>query len=56
MDTTLTIAAYIWTGYCAVSHIQIEAKKKNEGLSFKEQKWGYIVQVLIYWMITAAII
>ena len=56
MEATLKIAAYIWTGYYAVSHIQIEAKKRNEGISFKEQKLGYIGQVLIYWLATSIII
>ena len=56
MDTTLTIAAFIWTGYCAVSHVKIEAKKNNKSTSFKNQKFEYIVQVLIYWAFTATIV
>ena len=49
-------AAYIWMAYCAVSHVRIEAKKKGEGTSFQEQKFGYIVQVLFYWILTALFI
>jgi len=52
----ITTAAYIWMAYCAISHVRIEAKKRNEGTSFKEQKLGYIIQILIYWGITAAFI
>jgi hypothetical protein len=52
----IATAAFIWMAYCAVSHVRIEAKKRNEGTSFKEQKLGYIIQILIYWVITAAFI
>lgn len=52
----VTTAAFIWMAYCAVSHVRIEAKKRNEGTSFQEQKFGYIGQVLIYWAITALFI
>jgi hypothetical protein len=41
--------------FCAVSHVRIEAKKRNEGTSFKEQKLGYIGQILIYWILTSLI-
>jgi hypothetical protein len=56
MESFIGLAAYIWTGYCAISHIQIEAKKRNEGLSFKEQKIGYIFQIIIYWIFTSLIL
>jgi hypothetical protein len=49
MEITLTLAAYIWVGYCAISHVRIDAKKRNKGTSFAEQKFDYIVQILIYW-------
>jgi len=52
----IATAAYIWMAYCAVSHVHIEAKKRNEGTSFKEQNIVYIIQILIYWAITAMII
>lgn len=56
METTITTAAYIWMAICAVSHVRIEAKKKGESTSFQEQKFGYIVQVLLYWVLTSFII
>ena len=56
METTITAAAYIWMAICAVSHVRIEAKKRNEGTSFQEQKFGYIGQVLLYWILTALFI
>ena len=56
METTITTAAYIWMAICAVSHVRIEAKKRNEGTSFQEQKFGYIGQVLVYWILTALFI
>jgi hypothetical protein len=56
METTLETAAYIWMAYCAVSHVQIEAKKNGEDSSFKSKKIRYIFQVLIYWVATAAFI
>jgi len=49
----ITAAAFVWMAMCAVSHIRIEAKKRNESTSFKEQKLEYIIQILIYWIITA---
>ena len=52
----ITTAAYIWMVYCAVSHVRIEAKKKGEDVSFKEQNIAYIIQILIYWAITTMII
>ena len=52
----VTTAAFIWMAYCAVSHVRIDAKKRNEGTSFQEQKLGYISQVLLYWILTAAFI
>jgi hypothetical protein len=56
LNILISILAYVWIGYCAISHIQIEAKKKNEGISFNEQKIGYIVQVLFYWLIASVIL
>ncbi len=56
METTLKTAAYIWMAYCAVSHVQIEAKKNGEDSSFKSKKIRYIIQILIYWITTAAFI
>jgi hypothetical protein len=52
----VTTAAFIWMAYCAVSHVRIDAKKRNEGTSFKDQKLGYIGQILLYWVLTAAFI
>ena len=52
----VTTAAYIWMAYCAVSHVRIEAKKRNKILSLKERNIAYIIQILIYWAITAMII
>jgi len=56
MEAIFNIAVYIWIAYCAISHIQIGAKKRNEGISFKEQKFGYIGQVLLYWILITAFI
>jgi hypothetical protein len=56
MEATITTAAYIWTAYCAVSHVKIEAKKRNEDTSFKEQNINYVIQVLIYWVATSFIV
>lgn len=47
----ITAAVYLWIAYCAVSHVQIDAKKRNESTSFQEQKLGYIGQVLLYWIL-----
>ena len=52
----IATAAYIWMAYCAISHVRIDAKKRNEGTSFKEQKFGYIGQVLFYWILTSLFI
>jgi len=52
----IATVAYIWMAYCAISHVRIDAKKRNEGTSFQEQKFGYIGQVLIYWILTALFI
>jgi len=49
----ITTATFIWMAIWAISHVRIEAKKRNEGTSFKEQKLGYIIQILIYWILTA---
>jgi hypothetical protein len=51
----MELAIYAWMAFCAVSHVRIEAKKRNEGTSFKEQKLGYIGQILIYWILTSLI-
>jgi hypothetical protein len=56
MDPIISLAVYAWTGYCAISHIRIEAKKRNEDLSFKSQKLGYLIQIIIYWIFTAFIL
>jgi hypothetical protein len=56
MKVTLETAAYIWMAYCAVSHIKIEAKKRGESTSFKDQKYGYIGMIILYWILTAAFI
>ena len=55
METTITAAAYIWMAICAVSHVRIEAKKKNEDLSFKSQGIWYAVQIGFYWVLTSMI-
>jgi len=52
----IATAAFIWMAYCAVSHVRIDAKKKGEDLSLKSQGIGYVIQVLFYWIITAAFI
>jgi hypothetical protein len=52
----MKLAVYAWMAFCAVSHVRIEAKKRNEGTSFKEQKLGYIFQILFYWILTSLII
>ena len=56
MKATLEIAIYVWMAYCAISHVRIDVKKKNENLSFKSQGIWYIIQVLFYWIITALFI
>lgn len=56
METTLKTAAFIWVAICAVSHVRIEAKKNGEDLSFKSQSTWYVIQILIYWSLTAFII
>ena len=56
MEITLTLAAYIWVGYCAISHVRIDAKKKNESVSFAEKKLDYIIQILIYWAFISLIL
>lgn len=56
MKTALVVAAFAWTALCAVSHIRIEAKKKGESLAFADQKFGYIIQVAVYWMITGLLV
>jgi hypothetical protein len=49
----IATAIYLWIAYCAISHVRIDAKKRNEGTSFQEQKLGYIGQVLLYWILTS---
>ena len=49
-------AAYIWMAYCAVSHVRIDAKKRNESPSFQEQHINYVIQVIWYWILTALFI
>lgn len=45
--------AYIWMAYCAISHVRIDAKKKNENLSLKSQGVWYVLQILFYWIFTS---
>jgi hypothetical protein len=52
----VTTAAFIWMAYCAVSHVRIDAKKKGEDLSLNYQGIWYVIQVLFYWVLTAAFI
>ena len=52
METTLTAGAYVWTAYCAVSHINISARKKNEPCTFRVQWIAYLIAVPYYWFIT----
>ena len=56
METALVVAAFAWTALCAVSHVRIEARKKGESLTFADQKFGYIIQVAIYWSFTWLIV
>ena len=56
METTLVVAAFVWTALCAISHVRIEAKKRGESLAFADQKLGYIVQVALYWGLTWLIV
>ena len=52
----VTTAAFIWMAYCAVSHVRIGAKKNGEDLSLKSQGIWYVIQILFYWVLTAAFI
>lgn len=56
MEILLTVGAYVWTGYCAVSHINIGARKRGEPCTWKEQSIGYVVLVPIYWLNTFLIL
>jgi hypothetical protein len=56
METTLTAGAYVWTAYCAVSHTNIDARKRNEPCTFREQWPIYIISVPYYWLVTFLIL
>lgn len=52
----IATAAYIWMAYCAVSHVRIDAKKKGEDLSLKSQGIWYVIQIMLYWILTSLFI
>jgi hypothetical protein len=53
METVITTSIYAWMAFCAVSHVRIDAKKRNENLSFKSQGIWYAVQTSLYWFLTS---
>jgi hypothetical protein len=53
METVITTSIYAWMAFCAVSHVRIDAKKRNENLSFKSQGIWYAVQTSVYWFLTS---
>jgi hypothetical protein len=55
METAITTSIYAWMAFCAVSHVRIEAKKRNETMSFASHKWECLIQVLVYWALTSVI-
>ncbi len=56
MEIMIAPLAYGWTALCAVSHVRIEARKRGEDMSIRNQLLGYAVQIIIYWIFTACII
>jgi hypothetical protein len=55
METVITTSIYAWMAFCAVSHVRIDAKKRNEVMTLKSHKGECIVQILVYWGLTSII-
>lgn len=56
MEIIIASIAYGWTAICAISHVRIEARKRREDTSMKNQMTPYVVQIIIYWIFTASIL
>lgn len=56
MEIIIASIAYGWTAICAISHVRIEARKRREDKSMKNQMTAYVVQIIIYWIFTASIL
>lgn len=56
MEAMTHVLAYGWTAYCAVSHINHEARKRGEVCTWKQQRIAYLVMVPCYWFFTFLIL